>query len=57
MENSIADFPMNFRVKPLNAGNQEENPISKTKQVVYAKTVFDELELVMEITTSSKTPH
>ena len=32
-------------------------PISKTQQVFHTKTVFDELELAMKITTSSKTPH
>jgi hypothetical protein len=32
-------------------------PNSKTQHVIHAKSVFDELEFVMEITTSSKTPH
>ena len=41
---SIKDIP----VKPLT---------SKMQQVSHAKTVVDELELVMRISTSSKAPH
>ena len=32
-------------------------PISKMQQVAHAKTILDELELVMRISTSSKTSH
>ena len=32
-------------------------PISKMQQVARAKTILDELELVMRISTSSKTSH
>ena len=31
--------------------------ILKMQQVVHAKTILNELELVMRISTSSKTPH
>ena len=37
-------------------GRTGKPPISKTQQVFHTKTVFDELEFVMKITTSSKTP-
>ena len=36
---------------------KDDEPNSKTQQVIYAKSVFDELELVMRISTSSKTSH
>ena len=32
-------------------------PTSKMQQVAHAKTILDELELVMRISTSSKTSH
>ena len=34
-----------------------KTPISKTQQVFHVESVFDELELVMRISTSSKTQH
>ena len=34
-----------------------KSPNSTTQQVIYAKSVFDELELVMGISTGSKTTH
>ena len=36
---------------------KDDESNSKTQQVIYAKSVFDELELVMRISTSSKTSH
>jgi hypothetical protein len=32
-------------------------PTSKMQQVIHAESVFDELELIMEITTRSNTTH
>ena len=34
-----------------------KTPISKTQQVFHVKSVFDELELIMRISTSYKTPY
>jgi hypothetical protein len=34
-----------------------KSPNLKTRQAIYAKSVFDELELVMRVSTSSKTSH
>jgi hypothetical protein len=34
-----------------------KTPIIKMQQVFHSKSIFNELELVMEITTSSKSPH
>jgi hypothetical protein len=34
-----------------------KTPISKTQQVIHAESVFVELELAIEITTSSKSLH
>jgi hypothetical protein len=36
---------------------KDDEPNSKTQQLIYAKSIFDELELVMDITKNSKTPH
>ena len=33
-----------------------KTPISKTQQVFHVESVFDELDIVMRISTSSKTP-
>ena len=48
---------MNFIGATSQYGKPRKSPISKTKQVFHVKSVFDELELVMIITTSFKTPH
>jgi hypothetical protein len=34
-----------------------KTPISKTQQVLYVESVFDELEIVIKITTTYKTSH
>ncbi len=57
METSGGWFSINFRGATPQHEKPRKSPNSKTQQVIYAKSVFDELELVMEITTSSKTPH
>ena len=48
---------MNFIGATSQYEKLRKSPISKTKQVFHVESVFDELELVMEITTSSKTTH
>ncbi len=48
---------MNFGGTTPQYKKPRKSPNSKTQQVICAKSVFDELELVMEITTISKTPH
>ena len=57
LRTSGVGFSMYFRVKPLNTRKPRKAPISKTQQVIHAESVFDELELAMEINTSSKSPH
>jgi hypothetical protein len=48
---------MNFRGTTPQYEKPRKSPNSKTQQLIHAKTVFDELELFMEMTTSPKTPH
>ena len=45
---------MGERWKPLQSEEPVKTPISKTQRRKHMKSVFDELELVMEINTSSK---
>ncbi len=48
---------MNFIGATSQYEKPRKSPISKTKQVFHVESVFDELELVMRISTSSKTPY
>ena len=48
---------MGERWKPLQSKEPVKIPISKTQRGKRMKSVFDELELVIEINTSSKFSH
>ena len=51
IETNDERFDLSIKDKPV------KPPTLKMQQVSCAKTVFDELELVMRISTSSKTSH
>ena len=50
-ENTRGEFDLSTKDKPV------KPPTPKTQQVVNTKSVFDELELGMEMNTSSKFSH
>ena len=57
LKNKSGRFFQEFRGETSQYTESGKTLISKTQQVFHVKSIFDELELVMRISTSSKTPH